>query len=110
MRRSLKAGRLVHLDAPTSVADKLVVKRVGRLDLDLCRRCGIEVLTVDDGSIAEAMRLLLKRANLLAEGAGDAPLAALLAHRERFAGQRVALVITGGNLTEAALRQAFGQG
>jgi threonine dehydratase len=56
-----------------------------------------DFLLVTDDQIAEAQRLLAARAHTLAEGAGAAPLAALLTHPARFAGQKIAIVCTGGN-------------
>jgi threonine dehydratase len=52
---------------------------------------------VTDEQIAAAQRVLARDAHTLAEGAGAAPLAAVLADRERFAGRQIALVCTGGN-------------
>ena len=51
-----------------------------------------------DTLIAEAIRVLHEDTHNLAEGAGAAPLAALMAERERFAGQRVGVILCGGNI------------
>ncbi|WP_229069311.1 threonine/serine dehydratase [Actinoplanes sp. DH11] len=56
-----------------------------------------DFLLVDDERITEARRLLATAAHTLAEGAGAAALAAVLAHPNRFTGRRVAVVCTGGN-------------
>ncbi|RZQ61252.1 threonine ammonia-lyase [Amycolatopsis suaedae] len=56
-----------------------------------------DFLLVGDDAIAEAQRVLMRDAHTLAEGAGAAALAAVLAHRDRFAGRTVAVVCTGGN-------------
>ena len=58
-----------------------------------------DVLLVDDGTIVRAMRLLFWKMGLVVEPAGAAGVAALLAHRERFAGALVATPLCGGNLT-----------
>ncbi|WP_233601162.1 MULTISPECIES: threonine/serine dehydratase [Micromonospora] len=58
---------------------------------------------VDDEQIAAAQRLLASHAHTLAEGAGAAALAAVLARPEEFAGQRVAVVCTGGNASAAEI-------
>lgn len=65
-----------------------------------------DFLLVEDAAITEAQHLMIRDAHTLAEGAGAAALAAVLANRERFAGRTVAVVCTGGN---ADLRLADGQ-
>jgi len=68
-------------------------------------RAGLtDFLLVDDVDVRAAQRLLLREAHTLAEGGGATALAGLLNHRDRFAGQRVAIVCTGGNASEPELR------
>ncbi|GAA0366220.1 threo-3-hydroxy-L-aspartate ammonia-lyase [Microbispora corallina] len=62
-----------------------------------------DFVLVDDEDILRAQRMLLTEAHTLAEGAGAAALAALLARREEFAGAEVAVVCTGGNAGPAEL-------
>ncbi|MFI7626417.1 threonine/serine dehydratase [Microbispora rosea] len=62
-----------------------------------------DFVLVDDDDILRAQRLLLTEAHTLAEGAGAAALAGLLARREEFAGRTVAVVCTGGNAGPAEL-------
>jgi threonine dehydratase len=62
---------------------------------------GVErVIAVDDDAIAEAMRVLFACTHNVVEGAGAAPFAALMAERERVTGQRVAVVVSGGNIDQ----------
>jgi threonine dehydratase len=63
----------------------------------LLRGALTEFLLVADDEIAAAQRLMATQAHTLAEGAGAAPLAAVLARPDLFAGRRVAVVCTGGN-------------
>lgn len=64
-----------------------------------------DFILVEDEAMIEAVRLYLERAKTLAELAGAAPLAAAIKVRERLAGKRVALILSGGNasLEELAL-------
>jgi threonine dehydratase len=55
-------------------------------------------VTVSDDAIAEAIRILLQDTHNLAEGAGAAPLAALMAERGRGAGRRAAVILCGQNI------------
>ncbi|HZQ36864.1 MAG TPA: threonine/serine dehydratase [Dehalococcoidia bacterium] len=68
-----------------------------------------EFVLVSDAQIRAAIRLLIEKAHTLAEGAGAAPLAAALVLREQLAGRRVALVLSGGNLSPAQLREVMAE-
>lgn len=67
-----------------------------------------DFLLVTDDDITRAQRLYLTAARTVAEGAGAAALAAVLAHPQRFAGRRVGVVCSGGNASEAELVRALG--
>jgi threonine dehydratase len=64
-----------------------------------------DVLLVDDRTMVLVMRLLFYRMGLVVEPAGAAGVAALLAHRERFAGALVATPLCGANLTKEQVRR-----
>jgi threonine dehydratase len=68
-----------------------------------------DFVTVTDGEIASALRLLLSTTHTLVEGAGAAGLAAILANPERFAGQHVAIVLSGGNIDATTLRAVMNE-
>lgn len=68
-----------------------------------------DFVLVSDAQIRAAIRILIEKAHTLAEGAGAAPLAAALLLREQLAGRRVALVLSGGNLSPAQLREIIGE-
>ncbi|HEX2914836.1 MAG TPA: threonine dehydratase [Chloroflexia bacterium] len=64
-----------------------------------------DMVLVTDDELRQAIRIYLETIHQVAEGAGAAPLAAALRYRERFAGKKVALIISGGNLTLDTLKQ-----
>lgn len=98
LRRSLEAGELVTLtEPPRTIADGLRPVRTGDLPFRIARDHVAEVLLVDDDAIRAARRLLLERSKLFVEPSGAATIAALLTHRERFAGRTVVAVLSGGN-------------
>jgi threonine dehydratase len=68
------------------------------------------MVEVSDAEIEEAIRLYLRATHNLAEGAGAAPLAALLKQADRFKGQSVGLVLCGGNLDTAVLARVLADG
>jgi threonine dehydratase len=84
--------------AEPTVADGLAVRQPGRLTRELVRRYVDDVLLVEEDQIEEALLLLLEVEKTVVEGAGAAALAAVLAHRERFSGRQVGLVLSGGNV------------
>jgi len=83
--------------APT-IADGIAVRRVGEVTFDLALKYADEVVTVSEEELANAILLLLEIEKTVVEGAGAAPLAALLNRSLGLAGRRVALVLSGGNI------------
>ncbi len=69
-----------------------------------------DFVLVRDAEMRAAIRLLVRHAHTLAEGAGAAPLAAALRLKEQLAGRNVALVVSGGNLSTAQLQSIIGEG
>lgn len=104
---SWRAGRLLTRPDATR-AEGLATGRGFALTQGLLGPRLADFLLVDDEVIGEAQWVLMRDAHTLAEGAGAAGVAALLAHRERFAGRRVAVVCTGANASERELRGRVG--
>jgi threonine dehydratase len=91
------AGEQVSVGGPT-IAEGIAVAQVGTAPLGVIRRWVDEVLVVPERAVEEAIALLAEGAKLVAEGAGAAGVAALLAFPERFAGRRVGTPVCGGNI------------
>ncbi|HET9673895.1 MAG TPA: threonine ammonia-lyase [Gaiellaceae bacterium] len=85
-----------------TIAEGIAVKRPGELTASIVRDRVDDVVTVTDEEISKAIVLLLERAKLVVEGAGAAPLAALLADRVGGTGP-VAVVLSGGNIDASLL-------
>lgn len=81
-----------------TLAEGIAVREPGALPSRLLKALLDDVILVDERSIERALNLYLTQLRVLSEGAGAAGLAALLAHPDRFAGQKVGLVLTGGNV------------
>lgn len=95
--RSFHAGRIVEDDAPNTVADGL---RVGLRPLTwhfVSNRVA-DILLVAETDIVETMRLIWERMKIVIEPSCAVPVAALLRHADRFAGQRIGVILTGGNV------------
>jgi threonine dehydratase len=106
---ALAAGKPVPAPRPAgTLADGMTPPFVGAIPLAVARAHVDDIVTVTEDDIAGAMRLLLTEAKLVAEGAGAAAIAALLAGRAQAArGARVAAIVSGGNVDTDRLCSLF---
>ncbi len=81
-----------------TLAEGIAVKNVGKLTLPVVRELVAEIVLVDEAHLERAVNAYLTLQKTMAEGAGAAGLAAMLAHPERFRGRRVGLILCGGNI------------
>jgi threonine dehydratase len=81
-----------------SLAEGIAVKNVGRLTLEIVRQRVDDMVLVSETMIERAVAAYLAHQKTLAEGAGAAGLAALMADPGRFRGKRVGLILCGGNI------------
>ncbi len=95
---SYRAGQVIEAPVTTQLADGLACRVPDADSLAVIRRHVDDVTEVDDAEVAAAMRLTFAATHNVAEGAGAAPLAAALKWRDRIAGRKVGLVISGGNV------------
>ncbi len=91
------AGQPVSVGGST-IAEGIAVRDVGVLPLEIVARLVSEVLIVPERAVEEAIALLAEGAKVIAEGAGAAGIAALLAYPERFAGRYVGVPVCGANI------------
>ncbi len=81
-----------------TIAEGIAVRDVGELPLSILTSLSLDVLVVEEPTIERAIVALIEIEKTVAEGAGAAGLAALIEFPERFAGRRVGIPITGGNI------------
>lgn len=86
-----------------TIADGIAVKGPGALTSSLLVEHEVEMLTVTEASIEQAVAMLLEVEKTVVEGAGAVALAAVLQHAERFADQNVGLILSGGNIDPRTL-------
>ncbi len=103
--RSIAAGQIVELRKAETKADGLAVRVPDPDAFEIIRTGASRIVTVTDDEIAEAVRTYWTDTHNLAEGAGAAPLAALMREREMMAGRRVAVPLCGGNIDLALFRR-----
>ncbi|MGR3343681.1 MAG: beta-hydroxyaspartate dehydratase BhcB [Paracoccaceae bacterium] len=95
--RSFKAGRIIADDAPETVADGLKVP-LKELTWHFVSNHVTDILTASEQEIVDAMKLIWKRMKIVMEPSSAVPLATILKNKNIFAGKRVGVIITGGNV------------
>jgi threonine dehydratase len=95
---SLREKRPVKVDAAPTLADGIAVKKPGEITFYHMQRLVDEMVSVGEESIAGAIMNLLEKANIIAEGSGAAPLAALMDASLGIRAKRYVLIISGGNI------------
>jgi threonine dehydratase len=94
--RSMKSGRIEASQANT-VADGLLTNLCEKT-FSIIRKHVKEILTVSDEEIIAAMRLVWERMKIIVEPSCAVPLAALMKNKEKFAGKRIGIILSGGNV------------
>ncbi|PKU26660.1 hypothetical protein CWS72_00960 [Telmatospirillum siberiense] len=107
---SFWAERLMTTPTANTIADGLACRVPDPVAVDIIAQGADRVVTVSDDEILAAMRYYLSDTHNLAEGAGAAPLAALLADAGRKAGRKVGLVLSGGNVDAELIMRALSGG
>jgi len=95
--RSFKAGHIIADDAPNTVADGLKVP-LKDLTWHFVSKHVTDIFTASEQEIVDAMKLIWKRMKIIMEPSSAVPLATILKNRDAFAGRRVGMIITGGNV------------
>lgn len=93
-----------------TIAEGIAVRDIGTQTARVIEALVHSVLVAPETVVEDAIAMLAQAAKVVAEGAGAAALAGLLAHRERFAGKRVGLVVCGGNIDARILANVLLRG
>jgi threonine dehydratase len=96
--------------AQATIADGIGVRQPGALTVPLIRERVDDVLLVGEDDIEQAILMLLEIEKTVVEGAGAVGLAALMKHRARFAGRKVGIVLSGGNIEPLVLAEIIERG
>jgi threonine dehydratase len=102
---SFHAGRPVSKPSADTFADGLATRNAYPMTFGALKEGLADFVTVSEAELAESVRILLRTTHHLVEGAGAAGLAGLIKLRDRLAGKRVGVVLSGGNIDEATLRK-----
>ena len=97
-QQSFLSGSIVHIDTPQTIADGAQTQYLGNLTFPIIRRDVNDVLTVTDAQLVGAMRFIAARMKLVVEPTGCLGFAAAREMKEQLKGQRVGVLISGGNV------------
>jgi len=104
---SFAAGQPVPTNSARTFADGVACRDPQADAFAIIKIGAARVVTVSEDEIAEAIRIYYTTTHNLAEGAGAAPLAALLKEKARYAGKRAGLILSGGNIDMPVLAQVL---
>ena len=97
-QQSLRAGAIVHIETPKTIADGAQTQHLGNYTFAIIRRDVDDILTASDAQLIDAMRFFATRMKLIVEPTGCLGLAAARAIKSQLQGQRVGVIISGGNV------------
>ena len=110
MVESIKNGEPVHLDSVSTIADGIQVKEPGEHTFEYVKKYDDDIVTVSDDETPSAIPKLLVSLKMIAEGAGAAPLAAVLFNKLPVKGKKVVCVVSGGNIDVTILSRVIKRG
>jgi len=96
-RRSFIAGYRIPMEKPNTIADGLLTS-LGKINFDIISQHVEDILTVNDDGIIAAMRLIYERMKIVVEPSCAVPLAVVLKNKSLFKGQKVGIILSGGNV------------
>ncbi len=97
-QRSFRAGAIVHIDTPQTIADGAQTQHLGRYPFEIIRRDVDDILTVPDAALVDCMRFFASRMKMIVEPTGCLGFAAVRARAAALSGQRVGVIVSGGNV------------
>ena len=106
-QRSFRQGSIVRIDVPTTIADGAQTQSLGRLTFEIIRRDVTDIFTASDAQLVECMRFFAMRMKILVEPTGCLSFAAARAMGRQLAGQRVGVIVSGGNVDAARVASLF---
>jgi threonine dehydratase len=106
-QQSFKKGVIVRIDVPQTIADGAQTQALGRLTFDIIRRDVTDVLTATDEELIACMRFFMTRMKIVVEPTGCLAAAAVYALGTKLAGQRVGVILSGGNVDSDRMANLF---
>jgi len=105
VQRSFRAGRIVHIDVPKTIADGAQTQQPGVLTFATIQALVSDIVTVSDAALVRAMRFFAERMKLVVEPTGALAAAAAFESKVPMVGKRVGVIVSGGNIDPARYGQ-----
>ncbi len=109
-QQSFRSGAIVHIGVPETIADGAQTQALGRYPFEIIRRDVTDVLTASDADLVDCMRFFAARMKMIVEPTGCLGFAAARAAGRQLAGQRVGVIVSGGNVDLERFAQLIGAG
>ena len=100
-QQSFRSGAIVRIEVPKTIADGAQTQSVGKINFEIIRRDVDDVLTASDAELVECMRFFAERMKMIVEPTGCLGFAAARRMKAELKGQRVGVIISGGNVDMA---------
>ncbi|MEQ1964614.1 threo-3-hydroxy-L-aspartate ammonia-lyase [Xenorhabdus khoisanae] len=97
-QQSFKKGEIVHIETPKTIADGAQTQHLGQHTFTIIRHLVEDILTASDEELIDAMHFLAERMKTVVEPTGCLGFAAAKAMREQLKGQRIGIILSGGNI------------
>ena len=109
VQQSLAKGEIVKIAVPRTIADGAQTQAPGKLTFELMRTLGVEIQTVTDAELVDAMRFFAERMKLVVEPTGCLGAAAAFSARVPVRGRKVGVIVSGGNVDLASFCALLGK-
>ena len=100
-QRSLRSGSIVHIDTPKTIADGAQTQHLGNYTFEIIKRDVDDILTAGDAELIDCMGFFASRMKIVVEPTGCLGFAAARRLRNQFKGQRLGIIVSGGNVDMA---------
>ncbi len=97
-KQSLRAGKIVHIDPPNTLADGIRTQSIGTLTFAIMRELLSDIVIVSDDEIIDALRFVIPRMKIVVEPTGAVPIAAVMQNKIPENLKRVGVIVSGGNI------------
>lgn len=104
--QSMQAGKIIPQNDPNTIADGLRTS-LGHHNFPIIYKLVEEIIRVEESEIVEALRLVYERMKIIIEPSSAVAFAALIREKERFKGQKIGIIVSGGNVDLKALSKLF---
>jgi threo-3-hydroxy-L-aspartate ammonia-lyase len=108
-QQSLRSGHIVHIDTPQTIADGAQTQHLGELTFPIIQREVADIVAVNDAELIDCMIFFAERMKMIVEPTGCLSLAAARRLSSQFKGQRIGVIVSGGNIDVGRFAALSGQ-